>query len=278
MLDQPLIASQDPFEDFSDVDENIYVRKKEFPIATVTLSITGFLFLLSVVLSIIQRNLNFIKIVWLSHAIGYAAIICSSAFFLGVFNFLSIKLLFRKNSCSCNLKRKEEEIEEIISTIFTKYVFTAQTFNDFYSIRQLSNTNEDKIMSLKAIAASQQARCLIDEALNEFFDSNEGATALSYGFSREMIEIHIFEAINRINDLRWFAVSEFISHHSNNSNDNSKALLQYFLMNLNLTKSTIAEEGVNDLIGANVNWVVVWAVVLGAVFGAVHIIVFQLVK
>ena len=62
--------------------------------------------------------------------------------------------------------------------MYTKYVFKAQTFNEFLSGRQNLNTNEDKIMFLKAFVALQQARCLIHDALNEFFDSNEGAAAL----------------------------------------------------------------------------------------------------
>ena len=70
----------------------------------------------------------------------------------------------------------------------------------------------------------------------------------------------------------------FISNHTNNSSETSKAILQCFLRNLDITKSTIAEDGINDLIGSSVNLVVVWAVVLGAVFGGVHIGVFQLVK
>ena len=278
-----MIQNESLLDDFNqqmvENDENskIYSTKKKFPAILVTLVVTGVIYAISFVLMFLL-NTNRMKVSsTVRKVISFTCIISAQTFEIGLINFLALFFIFKKNSCGCNHKNKMKQMREILSEIFIKYVFSVESLNlEFQKHNEASDA--EKVFDMKSVASSQEMMKLLDTTIENFFDSPEGNILLANDVSKSDFSLMLNDAINSISDETWIKVYNHLIHRNLNARELSPVIIKEFLNCLDETVTLVSDEGLDNMIGSNIGWVVIWASFLGMVFGALHILMFSFMK
>jgi hypothetical protein len=194
-----------------------------------------------------------------------------TAFVCGLTCFLALKCILRP---WCNWGR-ENEMRELVETLFTQYIFSSQVIHGFIDQKAAGLLDPEFVQStVRTTLESPAFLRLIDETIDNFFRSPEGVALEMLGLSKSGLSPFVVDAVDSIVLSKCAGVVSGIFQVPILSPQAlSLEARRYLLMRCDEIDGQVVSDAVEMMIGPNANWVVSWGVLTGAILGTISKII-----